>query len=288
MKVKAKSWIAWASVLTSIAIVSAIVLGTLRADNPVTNEQFELGDGIEPAVPGVADVMGSVQQGPDWDDLFTADRSLRDEFDEFGIPGSNGVPDFLDTWGNFRARRDAVFVLDDLSAGTTPDASVLAGPALVGSGTVDSVHDIGNAYAYTTLDPDSTGNLDLILYAGVERLSNAGSSEIVLEFNQQPVLVDADGTIAQQRSDGDLRVRTVFEGYLLSVVEVQLWALDPADGVARYLTRETLGQAGEPAQPPRSARSATRSRSQPVPGRAMAKAGTPSSLCHPIPSSSWV
>jgi hypothetical protein len=125
MKVKAKSWIAWASVLTSIAIVSAIVLGTLRADNPVTNDQFELGDGIEPAVPGVADVMGSVQQGPDWDDLFTADRSPRDEFDEFGNPGSNGVPDFLDTWGYFRARRDAVFVLDDLSAGTSPDASVL-------------------------------------------------------------------------------------------------------------------------------------------------------------------
>ena len=56
--------------------------GSGDVDNP---DHFELGDGVDPDVPGVGDIEGEVQlQGPDWTDLFDADGNLRDVRDEYG------------------------------------------------------------------------------------------------------------------------------------------------------------------------------------------------------------
>ena len=108
-------------------VVTGLLVGTtmmgVGPENPAQSRLHELGNGVDPLTPGLANLLGDVlQPGADWDDLFAADRSFKDVFDEFGSPGANGVPDFLDTYGTLRSRRDAVFVLDDLAptAATRP------------------------------------------------------------------------------------------------------------------------------------------------------------------------
>ena len=68
-------------------------------------------------------------------------RVWADALDESGLPGANGVPDFLETWQAFSAREDSAI--------------------------------LKNAYAFRTID----GQGDAILYAGVQRAS-AGLRQI--------------------------------------------------------------------------------------------------------------
>ena len=188
-------------VLTLGLILALMGAPELSAQSTLGSDPlFELGDGLEPPASGIADILGSEQPGPDWDDLFLADRSWRDDYDEFGNLGANGVPDFLDTWGVLRTRRDVVFVLDAISAGTEVDNT-----AFVPDGIVGVAHDIGNAYAYTAFNND----LDFVLYIGAERLASASGvpSFMLFEFNQ------GDGTL----SFGDIRLRAIFDGFLTGV-----------------------------------------------------------------------
>lgn len=176
-----------------------------ESHNIYTADLFELGDGVDPATPGDADIMGTTQPGPDWDDLFNADRSLKDAINEFGAPGSNGVPDFLDTWGSIRARRDVAFIFDTIAD------------------VIDPADDLGNAYAYTAFND----NLDLVVYAGVERLL-AADSDLYLEFNKGLFSTDEGGAPVGARSVGDILVKAVFSAGILSSVEVYRWEADLA------------------------------------------------------------
>jgi hypothetical protein len=82
---------------------------------------FQLGDGIDPTLPGLAAIVGS-GVGPDWRDLFNPDGTLRDEYDANGVrvPGGNGIADAIDRFGG----RAAVFIGDDVSAGARIDLTV--------------------------------------------------------------------------------------------------------------------------------------------------------------------
>ena len=190
---------------------------------------FELGDGLEPPGQGIADILGSEQPGPDWDDLFTADGTWRDDFDEFGNPGSNGVPDFLDTWGVFRTRRDVVFVQDSISAGAEVDSTALIDGG-IGEAIVSSEHDVGNAYAYTAFNND----LDFVLYIGAERLATASgtSSFMLFEFSQ----------VGNGPSVGDVQVRANFDGFLRSieVATFQLIDEEAAGPVSDWVVIESI------------------------------------------------
>ncbi len=58
--------------------------------------------------PGTADPARAAKELllPDWAAVFNADGSLKDEVDEAGAPGANGVPDYVDLYHGL----DAVFV----------------------------------------------------------------------------------------------------------------------------------------------------------------------------------
>jgi hypothetical protein len=91
---------------------------------------------IQPAVSGLFQVH--------------APRVWADALDASGNPGQNGIPDFLDTWEAFRARKSSAI--------------------------------LRNGYAFTTIEEPGRETL----YAGVERASTGGPSSVVLEFNQKP------------------------------------------------------------------------------------------------------
>ena len=190
-------------------------IGFPVADEPgvSSNGSFELGDGSVPLEPGAADIVGSLlQDGPDWNDLFDADRGLKDELDESGHPVPNGVPDYLDGWGHVRARRDVAFMSDPVGDGTDP-----AG-------------ELGNAYAYTLFDSARR----LVLYAGIERLP-ATTSDLLLEFNRRLFSVGPDGSIIGWRSPGDLQIELRFNSGTLAAMHVRR-----LDADAGWVELETL------------------------------------------------
>jgi hypothetical protein len=89
---------------------------------------------VQPAVSGLFQIQ--------------APRVWVDAFDVSGLPGKNGVPDFLDSWNAFSARTSSAI--------------------------------LKNGYAFTTIDVLRHE----VLYAGVERASAGGPSSAVLEFSQ--------------------------------------------------------------------------------------------------------
>jgi hypothetical protein len=90
---------------------------------------------IQPAVSGLFQVH--------------APRAWADSLDESGLPGMNGVPDFLESWDAFSARTSSAI--------------------------------LKNGYAFTTID----GLQHDVLYAGAQRASTGGPSSAVLEFSQK-------------------------------------------------------------------------------------------------------
>ena len=225
--------------VVAIVVAGGLLLGTelsAQSGSVAASDRFEFGDGVDPLAPDAADIAGStLQPGPDWGDLFNADRTLKDQYDEFGAPGSNGVPDFLDTWGAYRSRRDTAFIADDVSAGGGVDATVFVAPGVVGSGTVAVGLDLGNAYAYTGF----ADLWNLNLYAGVERLSNADGT-IVFEFNRKILSVGSAGEIVGQKSIDDLQVRVTLAGATSSVSALQWDIVDAQTGTHDWVLLETL------------------------------------------------
>jgi hypothetical protein len=201
---------------------------------------FEVGS-ADPTAPQSGDVTGdAVQAGPDWADLFDAVRSWKDVvgLDDLGqvVQGANGVPDFLELWGDYRSRRDAAFIADDVSRGVDIDSTVFVAPGIVDVGVINEMHDLGNLYAYT--GADSQGRR--LLYAGVERLSTAGPTSVMFEFTVNQFGPDAAGVIQGERADGDLRVIAMFGASELTSVEVQSW--DAAAG--SWMSRSMLSGEG--------------------------------------------
>ncbi|MDH3404384.1 MAG: hypothetical protein OEP45_12255 [Acidobacteriota bacterium] len=186
---------------------------------------FELGDAEPPpGMPGVADILGSEPQaGPDWDDLFAADGSPRDDYpyDESGQPLGNGVHDYLELWGG----QWVVFTADDVSLGSGFEGTALTADGRVVNGVVEADHDIGNAYVYSTLD--GAGNA--VVYAAAERLGS-GDSTLEFEFNQGHMRlghggfgVGAPWEIVGGKTLGDLRAALSFAGGALSSVALSVW-----------------------------------------------------------------
>lgn len=171
------------------------------------NALFELGNDTAAPDPGSADILGSsTQAGPDWDDLFT----------------SNGTPKVAND-----ADHTAVFLKDDVSAGSAIDRTVYSGGPgdknsdvvadwTWGSSSVPVKDDIGNAYAYAVRDTNTASPTfgDLFIYVGAERLSNSGDAHIDVEFFQKRVGLDRDPLVTPcpdgkckftgSNTDGDL------------------------------------------------------------------------------------
>jgi hypothetical protein len=177
---------------------------------------LELGDGVEPMAPGIGDIIGSRQPGLDWGDLFDVGRGLKDQGDERGRGAANGMPDFLEGKGSFR--RDAAFVLDDVSAGIRTDATARGPRGRIAKGVVDPTYDLSNVYAYSSFDR----SLDFHLYAGVERLS-AADGTVILEFNRELFTLGEDDRIVGRRVTGDLQVLVHFAAGILSSLDVGVW-----------------------------------------------------------------
>ena len=222
-----------------LSVIAFLLLGpvvTAEAQTVHSDPLFELGDGVDPAVPGIADILGSEQPGPDWDDLFNADRSLRDQLDEMGNVGANGVPDFLDSFGSVRGRRDASFILDDISGGSTVDATAWIQPGVVGPSVVPSGEDLGNVYAYGAIN----GQLESVLYLGAERLETS-DGRIVFELNREPFSIEEGGAVVGGRSLADIQLEALFVGGVLTSVELRSWeVLDAQQGILGWMTVESL------------------------------------------------
>ena len=163
---------------------------------------------------------------PVWEDLFNPNGTFKDEVDELGVPQpeGNGVPDYIDIYDGLEAE----FIQDNISDGKAVDMSALLNEEILSesilfNGTVDGVHDLGNAYFLATAD--SQGNPQL--YVAVERLYMAADTFIEFEFNQGRVHLGlgAPWMIKGGRTDGDLLVRMNFIAGLLDSVEVEQWQL---------------------------------------------------------------
>lgn len=130
---------------------------------------FELGPATEGATTNIVD--DGLSQ-PDWDEIFDGNGDAT-------LP-ANGVA--------------AKFIQDDLSTSSSTDDTVFAGSNKNNdtveswnwaSGNVPVKDDLANVYAYA-----AKNNGDLIIYAGLERLSPNGDSHIDIEFNQKEVTLD--------------------------------------------------------------------------------------------------
>lgn len=164
---------------------------------------------------------------PDWEDLFNADGSLRDDLDGALSASPNGIADVVDYGGI-----TASFVQDDVSAGNAIDRTTFVSkgsdknsdpPSTLrwGSDSVPAKNDVGNAYVQAVLD-----NGHLIIYAGVERVEEDGANHVDFEFNQADIGTDSDGDgiadgglecqdgadcfLVGERTDGDLLVSMDF------------------------------------------------------------------------------
>lgn len=172
---------------------------------------------------------------PYWQDIFESEGSLRDQVDEIEALGSNGVPNAADLYGGL----DPVFTGDNLSDGIAIDMSALVtaealSDHLVYNGTVDGSNDIGNTYVLAAQDGD--GNL--VLYAGIERLTTTAESYIDLEFNQDVVQVRQGDPwpLHGSRTANDILIRLNLAEGAISSVEFRRW-----DESGAF---ETIDQAG--------------------------------------------
>jgi hypothetical protein len=214
------------TVLAAVLVLALSLISTLLAQESVySGGLFELGDAEQPpGFPGMGDILRLAgQPGPDWEDLFTADGSLRDDhpLDENGDPLGNGVPDYVELYGG----QWAFFAADDVSLGSGFESTALHPDGRVKNGTVAADHDIGNAYIYSTTDP--SGNL--VLFFGAERLGG-GDSYLEFEFNQERFRLGHGGfgrgepwEVLGSNTIGDLKVRLDFVGGALNSVDLSAW-----------------------------------------------------------------
>jgi hypothetical protein len=213
--------------ISMAALMPVMVLGVvLLTTNQVVHSEevygsglFQLGDGQPPpGYPGTAEIWANPEQPePDWSDLFNADRSLKDDYDAYGNPVSNGVPDYVDLWGG----QWGVFPFEVAQGDAAVDLTALTyidSVPYVVNGEVAPHHDLGNSYVYSTFG--LSGNV--ILYAGAERMA-PGDSYIEFEFNQAHIRLGhgPPWEITGGNVDGDLLVRMDFTGG--SLVSAGIW-----------------------------------------------------------------
>ncbi|MGH9798107.1 MAG: DUF7507 domain-containing protein, partial [Candidatus Polarisedimenticolia bacterium] len=235
----------------------AVLAGVLLALSVVTyfavhgDGLFELGDGT--GAPGTADILADttapLQPGPDWEDLFNADGSMKD--------GDNdGDPDFHELYGGVAAS----FIADDLSQAGQVDDTIFSqsnkNNHLISTWNWDTGNnppkdDLVNVYSFARLNAFN----ELIIYAGLERLAEEGDSHVDFEFNQSDIGLDKEIPCGDDGSGGgadgppceftgeklvnDLLVVMDFEnGGRLGFVEVRRW------NGSDYVLIETLGGEG--------------------------------------------
>jgi len=162
---------------------------------------------------------------PDWDKIINPFGYFKDDVNEDGMFGSNGIPDFIDLYNGI----DADFIQDNISNGIATDMSaLLPGPRLqdevLYNGAVRREHDLGNGYVLATIGTDN----HLRLYAGVERLVSDAVTYIEFEFNQNPVRLGggAPWPVIGMRVEGDLLVRMAFANQALQSVGLEQWQGD--------------------------------------------------------------
>lgn len=150
-------------------------------------------------VPGYANLMGSIEPGPEWTDIFDANGKVKNLF------GGTG----------------AAFIPDNISAGTATDMSILINNIYVDNGPVQAVNDLGNAYVYRTAD--NLGNL--VLFAGVERIDVLADTYVEFEFNQAPIRLGygRPWSLQKVKTVGDLLVRFNFKAGVINSVELEKW-----------------------------------------------------------------
>jgi hypothetical protein len=193
--------------------------------------------------------------GVDWAGLFNADGSLRDNFDDQGAPGANGIADAIDVYGGM----DAVFIEDRASGGAVIDISALQRATALAdfyvyNGPVVAPHDVGNAYVFMRMD-----GVDLVLDVRVERTisgAGTGASYVEIELNQKMVGTRAGKfwpdqqtvphefrwTVRGRRSVGDLLVRLNLDGGTVSSVEFERWEdVGGSLGYNQFQTADNLG-----------------------------------------------
>ena len=139
---------------------------------------------------------------PDWAGIFDADGkviNLEGGIDAFSINDkiSNGV---------------------GLDMSTFPDRS---NRMLVDNGTVAREHDLGNGYAWVTRNAAG----DLIVYAGVERLSGTADTYVEFELNQGVMQVHTGPPwpIHGSRQENDLLVRVNFKAGVIDSADFERW-----------------------------------------------------------------
>jgi hypothetical protein len=195
-------------VLVTLAVGLAAVGAPARASGLYGAGLFQLGDGKVPVgFSGMARIERAAgQKGPDWADLFDAN----------GEPVARLHARFGGTW--------ALFIADDVSRGTAPDDTALAGsPGLVRRGGVRPADDIGNVYGYQTADAKGSPKI----FLGVERL-NARDSFLEFELNQKRARLGQGGADSTWRVDGprapgDILVRLEFAGGGLVSTQLSAW-----------------------------------------------------------------
>ncbi len=159
---------------------------------------------------------------PEWEKIINPYGFFKDDVNENGMFGSNGIPDYIDLYRGV----DADFVQDNISNGVATDMSaLLPGPRLedevLYNGAVRPEHDLGNGYVLATIGADN----HLRLYAGIERLVTDAVTYIEFEFNQNPVRLGPGSPwpLIGNRMDGDLLVRMVFANRTLQSVGLEQW-----------------------------------------------------------------
>ena len=197
------------SLLISLPAASAGWCEEIKADeHALESEAYDAA-----VTPNAADILGSEEQaGVDWSKIFDAKGQLR--------AGA--------------AVKQAVFMADDVSAGSKIDLTALAKDdnTLVRNAVVDKDQDIGNVYV--ALLPDSEGGLTLA--GGIERLGG-GDGHMTLEFNHDPVGLGAGGfgqnlpwEMTGSRTEGDILLRLNFADGQIASAEVSRWAGQPDSG----------------------------------------------------------
>src|SRR5207249_1527050 len=180
--------------LALAALLAALLAVGVTPALAVHNEGlFELGDGAATLTPGSADIVGvgGVVAPCDWTDLFDAASQMRASPIAGSVALCGGIT--------------ASFLADQIAAGSATDDTTFAG----GTGSDKNDHlintwhwttasvpakdDVGNAYLFAVTAPANSGSIlvgDLIVYAGIERISANGDSHIDIELNQAVIGLD--------------------------------------------------------------------------------------------------
>ncbi|HEX9711235.1 MAG TPA: hypothetical protein VGB52_01625 [Actinomycetota bacterium] len=184
---------------TAVAMVFAFgsIAGAVHSNGSVNNDLFELGPTAAP-VTGATDatnIIGNQAAGPDWDNLCDA-NGVSDGFVHSNIvirdDDDNTIPDAFETYGG----RGVACIGDDLSVAGAVDRTIFAESNKNNddpdtwnwdTGNVPVKDDLSNVYGFAIEDEG-----DLIIYAGLERLSPNGDSHVDIEFTQQEIVLDKD------------------------------------------------------------------------------------------------